>query len=995
MTSEESTFPTVIINALQSSLSPIKHRVTSAWNGHIPLMFALMRVVKPRVYVELGVHHGASFFAACQAVVESSLDTQCFAVDHWAGDPHAGSFDEDVFENFTATLKNHFSTFASYIRKDFQLASQDFADYSVDLLHIDGFHSYEAVEKDFLSWRTKLSEGSVVLFHDVNEFRGSFGVWRFWKELESEFEGQTLFLGNDHGLGILFYGSQLSEDTRFFLEWASRVKNMQFLQQHFAVASELQRSVLSEEKMANNQIGEQRKKINELTKQKSDLHNTLTKTQQREQQQLTTIAHLETRNTELTTQKSDLHNTLTEALEHVRILREVVTRRSLQFGINFISSLDHVVGRDKVSPRAKIRKVLQESSSLKSYLRNHSDEPDSTLRRPTTVKPSLGSLPLVASFVVEAKSRSHDSQQISAPARIQSLIPISKLPMNRFLRGAIDASKPERVSSFHEFLSLSACNPELLKAYLTPMEIETVGTMEAVREDLETSACTSTELATVLMATRNGFDPLMENAIYSVLLQTYSNLELIVLDHSGQLEHLQTERRIRDSRFSIVDVSDCEGIGAVRDRGVLMAQGKYLAWLDDDDIWSPSFLQILINQIEERGLDLAYAASAVFDGAVEATGLGSTFKAIRWAPYRRSLLENRNFIQINQMVHKRHINGEPVRVGLNYYEDWAIALQFAPDGRIGSVPAILAFYNQNARKNSLSASQSTQQKANDITTFRRWQSQRFPKGKSASSQFSFGTRLATGQGEPAKLAVVVPVYRRPELLEKLLESLISKGSDSVNRCQTQWVLVDNSPNQGNLRSLSELLSRRGLNGLVASAYDRGFSHAVNKGVESIKGPTDYIAVLNSDTEFLDGTLMDMLSLAQADPTIGMVVPEQIIDPRNPTFLPHWENQLVDFPIDVSVSSHHQNAVVSNWFRPEESLELSWAPFFCTLFPFDVWQGVGGLRASIGPHWSTDRIFCDLLRQKLGKKISRADGVRVFHQGGVETAKALQNGERLR
>jgi hypothetical protein len=76
---------------------------------------------------------------------------------------------------------------------------------SVDLLHIDGFHTYEAVRHDYETWKPKLAEGAWVLFHDVDVREGDFGVWRFWDELKSRYPRHLEF-NHSHGLGVIFTG---------------------------------------------------------------------------------------------------------------------------------------------------------------------------------------------------------------------------------------------------------------------------------------------------------------------------------------------------------------------------------------------------------------------------------------------------------------------------------------------------------------------------------------------------------------------------------------------------------------------------------------------------------------------------------------------------------------------------------------------------------------------------------------------------------------------
>ena len=180
--------------------------VESAWITHVPFAHWLVAAHRPRSIVELGTHSGVSFSAFCEAVQRAGLDCRCLAVDTWAGDEHAGLYDDSVFESLQAFHAARYAGFAQLLRRSFDDALPTVPDGSIDLLHIDGLHTYEAVRHDLESWRPKLSPRAVVLLHDTNVRDRGFGVWRLFREQREHHPGFEFLHGN--GLGLLAIGPE-------------------------------------------------------------------------------------------------------------------------------------------------------------------------------------------------------------------------------------------------------------------------------------------------------------------------------------------------------------------------------------------------------------------------------------------------------------------------------------------------------------------------------------------------------------------------------------------------------------------------------------------------------------------------------------------------------------------------------------------------------------------------------------------------------------------
>lgn len=179
-----------------------KKRRKSAWLGHIPFAHSFIKKIKPKKFVELGTHHGGSYFSFCDSVTRNQLQTICYAVDTWKGEEHAGCYEEHVYQ-FVENYNNlNFSQFSNLLRMTFEAALERFDDETVDLIHIDGFHSYEAVRRDYETWRPKISSNGWMLFHDTCVQQPGFGVKQFWNELVNQYPEQCFEFYHSHGLGV-------------------------------------------------------------------------------------------------------------------------------------------------------------------------------------------------------------------------------------------------------------------------------------------------------------------------------------------------------------------------------------------------------------------------------------------------------------------------------------------------------------------------------------------------------------------------------------------------------------------------------------------------------------------------------------------------------------------------------------------------------------------------------------------------------------------------
>lgn len=98
-------------------------------------------------------------------------------------------------------------------------------------------------------------------------------------------------------------------------------------------------------------------------------------------------------------------------------------------------------------------------------------------------------------------------------------------------------------------------------------------------------------------------------SIESVIKQQFRNWELIIIDDGS------TDRTIEkvigfcknDSRLKLLRQSN-QGVSVARNKGIEVSKGKYIAFLDGDDLWEESFLSIMLNEIKKTGNELVLSS---------------------------------------------------------------------------------------------------------------------------------------------------------------------------------------------------------------------------------------------------------------------------------------------------------------------------------------------------------------------------------------------------
>jgi predicted O-methyltransferase YrrM len=130
-------------------------------------------------FVELGCYKGKSTSFIGVEIHKRKRDINFFAIDSFQGATNSTDANEikayegisEIEESYTynvSLIGNKIKTIVSLTDE----AAQYFEDGSVDVLFVDGGHSYEVVKADILAWLPKVKKGGIISGHDFNAWEG-------------------------------------------------------------------------------------------------------------------------------------------------------------------------------------------------------------------------------------------------------------------------------------------------------------------------------------------------------------------------------------------------------------------------------------------------------------------------------------------------------------------------------------------------------------------------------------------------------------------------------------------------------------------------------------------------------------------------------------------------------------------------------------------------------------------------------------------------------
>lgn len=868
------------------------HLVESAWLEHGPFAFWLTEALQPRSFVELGTHNGFSYLTFCQAVQRLGLPTSCHAIDTWQGDEHAGFYGEDVFATLSTTNARNYLGFSRLIRSRFDEALPYFSDESIDLLHIDGRHTYDDVRQDFESWKPKLSKRGIVLLHDTVVREREFGVWRLWEELSAQYPSFEFIHGN--GLGIIAVGEDIPAPLQHLFQ-ANPAEKAAICSAYARLGGAV--SHLYQVERAGQQLAVQGAEIHRLTaefKAQADALAAMNAQAQaqasalsqaeeqlqhlmeaQEQAQAEVQARLQEKDqalTEAQTQAQTQAQALSQALEDARKraartesqalsavsrrMREAERARdALQERLdqalaeaaeqaNLIGLLTKTVEdltREGGLTRQQLT-LLQQSTMWRATAPFRS----SLSRLPTPLRKIMRQsaraawwavtphrMPERIAFLRAQKSGGVVANAIAAlPAVLSEINPLSNSPREFAFTPAEKGSGKDRTADHNGRYSLKASPAGY--TYVPPQRPHDL--------DRQLDAMPNRPQFSIVVPVYNTTEDLLLRLLASVQAQWYPDWQLVLADDASPSE--ETKRLLRDiddPRIEVMFLEKNSGISGATNAGLTRATGDYIIFADHDDELTEDCLYELALCIQREDPDFIYSDE---DKIAEDGSFAQPFFKPDWSP--DTLMSTMYTGHISCVRREVLEAAGPLRSEFDGAQDWDLVLRITEKSqRIAHIPKVL--YHWRVIPASIAADLAAKpyaveaaRKARVAALERRGLDGVMEPVANFPGYYRVNYAL---RGNPL-ISIVIPSRNNGAVLQRCVES-IRTLSDYRN---IEIIILDNGSDQpATLEILRELSSG---SDVTVIRHDAPFNYSELNNIGARKSRGDILLFLNDDTEVI-------------------------------------------------------------------------------------------------------------------------------------------------
>jgi len=509
----------------------------------------------------------------------------------------------------------------------------------------------------------------------------------------------------------------------------------------------------------------------------------------------------------------------------------------------------------------------------------------------------------------------------------------------------------------------------------------------------------NTPLVSVIVSTYNRAH-LLGDALKSIVNQTYPNIEILVVNDGGVDVGPVIQAHNQRGNITYIRHDRNRGRSATRNSAIARAKGKYLAYLDDDDVYYPHHLSTLVHFLEQKGEWIAYSrALKAIQKPVEGRFVTIDVQSIPTTPFNPDGLLISNFISNNTIVYRRECLDQ---VGMfdetfSVLEDWELLIRLSRAWNFQHVPVVTCEVRWRTDVSNISTGGRdlfVEMQKRIYEKHRCFVLQK-PEVRNLQKKVLYGlaqevkeSRLrksmeAYTDDSPQKaqapiLSIIIPVFNQVNFTRQCLESITQNTPYGLY----EIIVVDNASAD---ETPSLLQSWGGGLRFIRNEKNMEFGRACNQGAKIARG--EYVVFLNNDTVPLPKWAEHAIEHFKHDPQVG-IVGSKLLYPDGT--IQHGGVEFVHMPRmpDGIWPQHRFRGVQSEYPEANVCEEVEAVTAACLFIPRKLFLELGGFSEEYRMYF--EDMDLNLRVRALGRKVIYEPKSVVTHYESKSTLSELAN-----
>jgi len=359
-------------------------------------------------------------------------------------------------------------------------------------------------------------------------------------------------------------------------------------------------------------------------------------------------------------------------------------------------------------------------------------------------------------------------------------------------------------------------------------------------------------LVSVIIPTYNRSQQL-ETALKSVALQSYENIEAIVINDGGEDVSVVIGKFKGELEIQYITHKQNKDRAAARNTGLKKARGEYIAYLDDDDIFHNDHIETALRVLTNSGFKIVYSDAF----RTHQKNIDGNYQIIRKdipysTDYQPGIFLKTNITPTTCIIHEKSVID---KVGyfdesLPVLEDWDLWIRISQKYEFYHIKKVTCEFTWRD-----DGSTTTSAKIDQFAKYRQRITERYLKK----------SPLQKEKDQCPLVSIIILTFNALQYTKKCVRSI-----QQHTVYPYEIIFVDNASTDGTAKYLRKIVRKHDNFSLIENKENKGFAAGNNQGMAVARG--DYILLMNNDVVVTPGWLDRMISCAEKSPDIGMVGP---------------------------------------------------------------------------------------------------------------------------